>query len=381
MDRLSRLIEKIHSASVDARAWPSVVRSIQAHFHGASAGIYGATPEEGEARLLHLADIDPAYVNQYIDRFLPNNPWLRVERLQEPGVIRTDRSLDEHYNDPGYYRRTTLYNEWMNPQGFIYSLGATLSEHSGVRTKLYVYRNRREGAFAHEQVRAFTVVTRHLMTAVAVARRLASTDRLLRGAFEATERLRTGVVLLDEAGRILHANRCARRLFRDRDGLRAAGRVATTAHSNDRTVLERCFARALDLRSRRSLAEPMNISLRRPSGKRDLRAIAIPVAAARHPFGESGAAVALVVNDPDDARPAFSLKELRARYSLTHAEARLTRNVVRGVALREAAAQSGLSYQTARGYLKSVFEKTHTSRQAELVNRLFSDQLPFDSAD
>lgn len=380
MDRLSRLIEKIHSASVDARAWPSVVHSIQAHFHGTSAGIYGAAHEEGEARLLHLADIDPVYVNEYIDRFLPNNPWLRVERLQEPGAIRTDRSLDEHYNDPGYYRRTTLYNEWMKPQGFTYSLGATLSEHSGIRTKLYVYRNRRAGAFAHEQLRAFTFVTRHLMTAVEVARRLASTDGLLRGAFEATERLRAGVVLLDEAGRILHANRCARRLFRERDGLRAAGRIPTTANSNDRSVLERCFARALDLRSRRSLTEPMTISLRRPSGKRDLQAVAIPLAAARHPFGESGAAVALVLNDPD-ARPAFSVKELRQRYSLTHAEARLTRNVARGVALREAAAQSGLSYQTARGYLKSVFEKTHTSRQAELVNRLFSDHLPFDSAD
>lgn len=380
IDTLSGLLEQIHSASLDARAWPTVVRSLQTRFNCASAGIYGAAHEEGDAVVLHLADIDPAYVREYIGRFLGDNPWLRVARLQARGAIRTDRSLDEHYNDPGYYRRTSLFNEWMKPQGFIFSLGATLGDHGGIRTKVYLYRGRRCGTFTRDEIRAFAVVTRHLMIAVEVARRLANTDCLLRGAFEAAERLRTGVVLLDRNGGVLHANRRARRLFRERDGLTTGGGVLGAAHGGDGGIVEHALARALDLRNGRSLTQPATIRLRRPSGKRDLQATAIPLAGAPHPFGARDAAVALIVSDPD-ARPAFAVKELIERYALTHSEARLARLVVRGTALRDAAAQAGLSYQTARSYLKSIFEKTGTSRQAELVNRLFRDRLPFDAAE
>ena len=62
--------------------------------------------------------------------------------------------------------------------------------------------------------------------------------------------------------------------------------------------------------------------------------------------------------------PAVFLKE---RFELTPAEARLVLRLIVGELLRSAAQTLNIGYETARTTLKSVFHKTDTCRQAELV--------------
>ena len=58
---------------------------------------------------------------------------------------------------------------------------------------------------------------------------------------------------------------------------------------------------------------------------------------------------------------------LRSRFGLTPAEARLALHLVAGETLRSAEVKLSISYETARTHLKNIFDKTGTSRQAELV--------------
>ena len=62
--------------------------------------------------------------------------------------------------------------------------------------------------------------------------------------------------------------------------------------------------------------------------------------------------------------PAVFLKE---RFELTPAEARLVLRLIVGELLRSAAQTLNIGYETARTTLKSIFHKTGTCRQAELV--------------
>ena len=62
--------------------------------------------------------------------------------------------------------------------------------------------------------------------------------------------------------------------------------------------------------------------------------------------------------------PAVFLKE---RFELTPAGARLVLRLIVGESLRSAAQTLNIGYETARTTLKSVFHKTDTCRQAELV--------------
>jgi DNA-binding CsgD family transcriptional regulator len=58
---------------------------------------------------------------------------------------------------------------------------------------------------------------------------------------------------------------------------------------------------------------------------------------------------------------------LQSHFSLAPAEARLAFHLVAGETLRSAAVKLSISYETARTCLKSIFNKTGTCRQAELV--------------
>jgi DNA-binding CsgD family transcriptional regulator len=83
----------------------------------------------------------------------------------------------------------------------------------------------------------------------------------------------------------------------------------------------------------------------------------------------SEAAGIVLLVDPDDQRePADVL--LQQAFSLTPAELRLVLGLVKGLSLQAIAQQHGLSVGTLRVHLKSVFAKTGTRRQAQLLTLL-----------
>jgi DNA-binding CsgD family transcriptional regulator len=63
---------------------------------------------------------------------------------------------------------------------------------------------------------------------------------------------------------------------------------------------------------------------------------------------------------------------LRELYGLTPAESALATLLAEGKTLQEAAGLRGVTHQTARSQLKSIFSKTATRRQSELLRLLLS---------
>ena len=61
---------------------------------------------------------------------------------------------------------------------------------------------------------------------------------------------------------------------------------------------------------------------------------------------------------------------LAGHFSLTQSEARLTLILVQGKSLEVAAKETGITLSSARTYLKRIFSKTNTNRQAELVSKI-----------
>ena len=69
----------------------------------------------------------------------------------------------------------------------------------------------------------------------------------------------------------------------------------------------------------------------------------------------------------DDSTPRFAL-----RFGLTPAETRLAKALKDGLKLREAAQVNKISYETARGHLRSIFWKADIKRQADLIRLILS---------
>jgi DNA-binding CsgD family transcriptional regulator len=90
-------------------------------------------------------------------------------------------------------------------------------------------------------------------------------------------------------------------------------------------------------------------------------------AASRWPQGKAARISVLGSGVVDEESAMPQMEFLKNKFDLTPAEARLVVRLIEGESLRPCAKALGIQYETVRTYLKSVFQKTKTRRQAELV--------------
>jgi DNA-binding CsgD family transcriptional regulator len=101
-------------------------------------------------------------------------------------------------------------------------------------------------------------------------------------------------------------------------------------------------------------------------GRAPLAVQAAPLRSARLGFDRRRAAAILHVRDPEQLTViGRCLQEL---FGLTAAEAVLAAGLAEGKSIEELAAEQGVSMNTARTQLKSIFAKTGVHRQGQLIS-------------
>ena len=206
----------------------------------------------------------------------------------------------------------------------------------------------------------------HLGRALEVHRRLCGAELMAAHAAAVFERIPFGLILISTAGRVLLANRAAEDTLRAADGLwvdRGELRAATPSiTARLRTLLQA----AVRMRQGEALDSGTTLALPRKSGRRPLSILVAPLPVQRVALIGDGAAVAVFVTDPD-RMAALDPHAIAGLFGLTTAESALVRCLIAGLSVAQAAAHLGLREQTVRTRLKTVFLKTNTNRQAELV--------------
>lgn len=202
----------------------------------------------------------------------------------------------------------------------------------------------------------------------------------LRRADELATRLHAGadmgapgfaLLLLDKERRVLASNEGGRDFFGAVCQPLRKGQRLAFADSEDEAI----FASALTGLGKKSTA-PVLLRLSGASGENALmcylvRADALSSAMLRSAEFEGGDQppfCALVAAPPDAGGE--SLEVFRKALGLTPAEARLAARLRFGQSLKEAAEELGISVNTARNQLKSIFEKLGVNRQADLIRHL-----------
>lgn len=171
----------------------------------------------------------------------------------------------------------------------------------------------------------------------------------------ALDRLPVGVIVVDARAHVRFMNRRGAALCAAEDGLRlAGGRQCQAAAAAESAALHRAVADAL------ANGGTSALSITRPSLKRPLSVLVSMLP------GPDSPSAALYIGDPDDL-PLVPPEQLAQLLDLTPAEARIAHSLALGHSLDEAAGLSEVTVSTARTYLKQIFVKTGTARQAELV--------------
>ena len=223
---------------------------------------------------------------------------------------------------------------------------------------------RRTGAAARLQAREATArlmpVVQPFLRLWSARRRTLSRVRALTAAVNKSD---VGILLVNQDGRLVFANAAADALIARGDGLRRSAGMLSGTRLADTLRLHAAIEHVVRGDSPRAAATAPVVALTRQSGRPLLAAVVSSDAAPSR--GEEGAAIIYVFDPSQDLRPL--IEPACKLYGLSPVETRLVCLLTDGVCLVAAAERMHVREQTARSYLKQIFLKTDTNRQAELV--------------
>lgn len=365
----SQLLDDIREASLDGRSWHSAVRGVGLAFESAGIAFYGQSTDAASFTETAIIGIGERYVDSYKRHFSRfDNPWVPVAAFWKPGVIRTEQALQRITRDRNCLRRSGYYRDWIVPQGFRHSMSMVVDRDLEGSMKLTLYRGDDHRQFDDDEVTRFRHLGQQIRVLLDVAPRYRMARMLANLSLHALDQLDFGVVMLDAAARVLDMNRFARTLVGHDMGLHVEQGILRANHPDLDGRLRALLESDAGVRHRRT--RTLDAGPPEVPAPLSLAHVALPSDATID--AGAGGQILLIVC-PERARDERLLL-LEERFSLTGVELELCRGLLQGFDLRQAGAHAGLTYETTRWYLKQLFNKTTTHRQADLVRVLLASK-------
>jgi DNA-binding CsgD family transcriptional regulator len=264
------------------------------------------------------------------------------------------------------------YYAWYQPaSGMRYHVGGFGRPDLPFFTGVSLHRPRSYGHASEAEIDRFQVLFDHLERALEVGYRLSLDRGIATSLSDLSMTETTGCVFLDRGGRPVFVNRMAQRMADNRHVILTDATLMAPRPTDNRrlqTLIGHCIATATG----RGTASGGAMRLPVPDGGSGFAVTVSPLSGSDDgALASLGPAVCVLFVDPTQDRLVDEVL-LRELYRLSPAEAGLARRLVIGDTLQEAARARGIGVSTARSYLEQIFQKTETSRQADLMRFLLS---------
>jgi DNA-binding CsgD family transcriptional regulator len=284
--------------------------------------------------------------------------FARDERFRSiDKIIRCGAASDFDFIDPEQMNKHPYYQDFLRPHNLQYFAGVKMAAGDDLWC-VSVQRSAQQGPFSTTQMRTLAVLSEKIASAAALSRALCLAAA--NGAMEALELSSSGVALLDRHGQVLRLNRASERLLSD--DLNVSKARLTSYDRNATAALDRALHLLLWAGTNSALMQPVILP------RRDRRPIlAYPIRLSSVSASAFARCQALLIFVDLERRPRPPQDALKAAFGLTPAETQLAIQISSGETLDLIADEMGISKETARNQLKSIFQKTGVHRQSELV--------------
>lgn len=352
--------QSIDAAAVGMGQWDDVPAALAEAFPGSWGAISSVNQRHDHLNFFASHNLLPQFVNSYVEYFAYVNPWETYWSSVPSGVV----NLSEDAAPARQFSHTEFFNDWLRPQNVEAAAGMKLvgPSNDGFRFMLHFPLS---ATYDAASARVLERVRGNLKRAITVADLQRSTTETDTAAAAIVERGRCAAFIVDGDRVLREANQMAVDLFAKGEAVLARGRRCTL---NDRDADAR-FGRAVDQLARGLPLDGARLTFRNAAGLWQVTLAALPV-----PWRATSALLRprqLVLVLVSDLR-AEALKQrdhanFAATFGLTQAETRLCARLLEGDSLSEAADMTGITLENARTRLKTIFKKTDTNRQAQLV--------------
>jgi DNA-binding CsgD family transcriptional regulator len=259
-------------------------------------------------------------------------------------------------------RRDAYYQEFLRPRGVFFHAKARLCSEAGERVSLTLKRRFRLGPYEPADIAALDCLLPDLHTAFRIARRVL--DAEASGMARVLHDRGDPVFELDSWGRVLRVHGADDEHL----GIVVRERRIVASDRLAQAALDGAVAVAV-----RTPQQPAVIAITNERGERRFLHVVPVTGLARDVFLATAAVV--VVIEPGRPRLASLAGAIRQALGLTQREAQIAMLLAEGLSLPAIAERLHLGLGTLRNHLKSIFAKTGTRRQGELVALLRTLQL------
>ena len=264
------------------------------------------------------------------------------------------------------FERSAFYNEFGKQVGMCQVLASIVSRRDDSVDAITFFRSVKDAPFTVNDVRLLDIFIPHIRRSMQFDMKL-QTMRAQTGALQhSLDAMRSAIVLLNQKGGVIFLNAAAEHLIRRRGELFIIrGRLRAKAH-HDASKLEGLTRNATGANGRRPLGGAVAIQAAHDDAPLQVLATPIPVDAPVMLINDLRAVALLVIHDPSEET--YVPVEIVANlFGLTSAEARLVLALSNGRTLKEFSEEARVSQNTARTHLRSVFAKTNTAKQSDIV--------------
>ena len=351
---LTGLVEKIYEAGSSPDLWPELLHEL-AEKAGAEGGAILAYTASG-SRYLTSAAIADDYQEFWTSEWATRNSRLKLVAIDEPRFLTefdafTEAELDA---DP-------MYVEFLRPRGLGWCVGTTIRIPGFQEVAMTFERRLKNGPVEPRQVAVLDALRPHIARAAMFSARLGLAT--IHSSVMALAALGLPAAALDGQGRMIDTNE---QFDAMRSGpLLLSGNRVRFSNAAAQSILDQVLNAPADTGSGRIT---QSFPVAEASGAAQHIFHLMPVRGVGHDLftGASWILFATPVGKTIAPKPDL----LQGLFDLTPAEAKVASQIAGGLAIRDISVANTVSQDTVRMHLKSIFSKTGTHRQAELVSLL-----------
>jgi DNA-binding CsgD family transcriptional regulator len=369
---LSRVIGEIYDTTLDPARWVGALETITGFMHGTASVLASEDIGGGPGSFYYSWGDDPKYSELYRAKYANINPSVVPLALTaKPGEVCSISTVIP-YDE---FLQSRLYKEWAKPQDYGDVTTILIEKSARSFAHLAVGHHGKNSPVGEETRKRMRLLAPHVCRAVAISKVIELSKFEAAMLADTIDSLTAAVFLLQEDGRIAHANASGNAILMEGHLFQQVNGTLQASDLQARRSLHAALVHAAEGDTGLG-SQGIAIPLASSDGERYVAHILSLTSGARKKTGHLyRAAVAMFVHKATLHRPTL-IEAVATQFKLTPSELRVLFAIIEVGGAPQVANVLGIALDTVKTHLKRVFAKTGTNRQVDLVKLIVGYMNP-----
>jgi DNA-binding CsgD family transcriptional regulator len=363
---LSRLVGSVYDAAADPTFWSPFLEQLAYDTRATSAALVMHDFDHAVCTVSSSWELNPEADRLYQEYYHVVDVWAQRALPKPAGYVCSSESLCL----PPEIRTTEIYNDFLARFGIEHGMFSVIENTPSLFASASLYRDQSSPEFETSGLETLRFLSPHLQRAFKLHFQFSELKAQSACLEAALDLISTGVILFGSSGKVLFMNCSASALVGERDGLLATREGLRSERQGESALLTKAIQGAAAPSKGNGVGQGGTVLIS--------RRVRCPLQVMISPLRNSAisrlgaiTAIAFVMDPSRRQRPTQDI--LRTLFGLTPAECRVALLLGDGLAPKEIAGMIGVSVETVRSQMKSIFSKTNVKRQSELVRVLLNN--------